>query len=490
MGMASTSAQSFNGYALYNLQNQNTTYLIDKDGNIAHSWVCNSSCNYTVLLKDNGNIVRGAVNTSNQLSGSAIGGQVQEYDANANIVWEYTYSNADYCSHHDITLLPNGNVMLIAWEVKSATELTQAGFDNASSDKWPTHFIELQQNGTSADIVWEWHIWDHMIQDHDASKDNFGIIINHPELMDINAITSSGGGPGGGNGDWYHANGIDYNETLDQLVFTSRHASEFFVIDHSTTTAQAATHSGGNSGMGGDFLYRWGNPSNYGSSATQTILAAVHDPRWIEDDGRPNGGYIEFFNNDGASGGGSTIEAVDAPENGFTYTLSGSAYAPTNFDWQHTCLTSHSGQGAHNTMSNGNTFVNVSTQYMYEVDQNGNTVWQYSAGPAKAFRYECDHPGITALLGTDPCQLLSISEESMSQLQYFPNPSTGTFKLDGFMIGDNDLQVTVYDISGKIVQVVSNSLEVDLSHVENGVYFAKMNFDNEVFVTKKLTVVR
>ena len=113
-------AQSFNGYALYNLQNQNTTYLIDDSGNIAHSWSCSTSCNYSVKLKPNGNIVRGAVYNGNQLNGSAIGGMIQELDANANVVWEYVYSNSDHCSHHDFTILPNGNVILTAWEVKSA----------------------------------------------------------------------------------------------------------------------------------------------------------------------------------------------------------------------------------------------------------------------------------------------------------------------------------------------------------------------------------
>ena len=123
-----------------------------------------------------------------------------------------------------------------------------------------------------------------MIQDFDSSKDNFGVVADNPELMDINAISGGGGpgpgpGPGGGGGDWFHVNGINYNAELDQIVFTSRFASEFYIIDHSTTTAEAAGHTGGNSGMGGDFIYRWGNPSNYGTPGTQTIPGPVHDPR-------------------------------------------------------------------------------------------------------------------------------------------------------------------------------------------------------------------
>jgi hypothetical protein len=488
-------AQSFNGYALYNLQNQNTTYLIDDSGNIAHSWSCSTSCNYSVKLKPNGNIVRGAVYNGNQLNGSAIGGMIQELDANANVVWEYVYSNSDHCSHHDFTILPNGNVILTAWEVKSAAELTQAGYNNANSEKWPTHFIELQQNGTSADIVWEWHIWDHMIQDNDPTKDNYGVVANHPELMDIDAVTSTsggpgGGGPGGGGGDWFHVNGIDYNETLDQLVFSSRYANEFFIIDHSTTSAEAASHSGGNSGMGGDFLFRWGHPANYGSTGTQTIPAAVHDPRWIKDDGRPMGGYIQYFNNEGASNGGSTVEAIDAPENGYLYDLTGTSYGPTTYDYRHVCLASNTGQGASDAMSNGNTFVNVSQSYMYEVDQNGNTVWQYNAGPTKAFRYECDDAGVIALLGADPCGLLSISEETLSQVNLYPNPSNGVFQIDGVKLGQNDLTITVVNIYGEVVLETSNSLSIDLSNCADGVYFARLNFNNEKSITRKLSLVR
>ncbi len=490
----SADAQSFNGYVLYNLQNQNTTYLIDNAGNIAHTWSCSNSCNYSVLLKDNGNIVRGTKNTSNQLNGAAIGGRVQELDADANVIWDYVYSNSDHCSHHDITLLPNGNVILTAWEVKSTAELTQAGYSNANSEKWPTHFIELQQNGSSADIVWEWHIWDHLIQDHDSSKDNYGVVPDHPELMDINAITSSGGGPGGGpgggGGDWFHVNGVDYNETLDQLVFSSRHASEIFIIDHSTTSEEAATHSGGNSGMGGDFLYRWGKPSNYGVNGTQTIDAAVHDPRWIKDDGRPLGGFIQYFNNSGASNGGSTVDAIEAPENGFLYNLAGTSYGPINYDFRHVCLVSNSGQGASNAMSNGNTFVNVSQNYMYEVDQSGTVVWQYNAGPTKSFRYECDHPGVIALLGEDPCDLLSISEETLSQVNLYPNPSNGMFQIDGFKLGQNNLTITVVNIYGEVVFEVHNALSIDLSNYADGVYFAKMNFNNKKSITRKISLVR
>jgi hypothetical protein len=486
------SQSSFNGYALYNGKNpnQNTVYLIDKDGTIAKTWNCSVACNYTVLLKENGNIVRGGKYSGNQLSGAAIGGMVQEIDPSGNVVWEYIYSNANHCSHHDITLIGN-NVMLIAWEVKSTNELTQAGYDGASSDKWPTQFVEIAQNGTGGQIVWEWHIWDHLIQDYDQSKNNYGLIANHPELIDINMITASGGGPGGSSGDWFHVNGIDYNEDLDQIAFSSRHASEVYIIDHSTTTAEAASNSGGNSGMGGDILYRWGNPSNYGMNGSQVIPGAVHDIRWIENDGRPYGGYLQIFNNRGISNNQSTVDAFLPPldlTNGYTYQINpAQAYGPSSYDTRYTCQYSSPGQSASNRMSNGNIFVNTSSGQggagiMYEVDSNNNIVWQYDGGgPPKAFRYECEYPGIISLLN-NPCGV-DLNPIENKEISIFPNPSNGIFAVDGLT---ENTDIKILNIFGQIIAVELRDSKIDLSNQPNGIYILNIKNSNGTISNKKM----
>ena len=72
---------------------------------------------------------------------------------------------------------------------------------------------------------------------------------SHPELIDVNIGTLPSGGPLGGSGDWIHANSIDYCPELDQIVFSSHKLHEIYVIDHSTTINESASHSGGNSGM-------------------------------------------------------------------------------------------------------------------------------------------------------------------------------------------------------------------------------------------------
>lgn len=458
----------FDGFALYNEQNNNTAYLIDSDGNIAHSWSCALSCNYALELKDNGNIVRGAVNTSNQLSGAAVGGTIQEIDPNGNVVWTFDYSDASTVQHHDITVMPNGNVLFIAWEVKSITELDSAGVDNATADKWPTVIVEIEPTGNTAQVVWEWHMWDHLIQDHDSSKANYGVVADHPELMDMNAVTGkSGPNPGG---DWFHVNGLDYNDSLDQIVFSSRYASEIYIIDHSTTTAEAAGHTGGNSGKGGDFLFRWGNPGNYGSPDPQQIPEAVHDPRWVKE-GRPNAGYIQFFNNEGAGSNLSVVDAINPTRSGYNYPIYGTSWGPTMEEFRHNCITHSTGQSASDRMSNGNVFVAVSREYMYEVDSTNNLVWQYNAGPAKAFRYESDHPGILALLG-DPVDV-SINEVVPTSLSVYPNPSNGIVNIDGIASQNNE--VVVRSASGTLVAQEQNVKQLNLSGHPAGVYLVTVS---------------
>lgn len=475
-------SQTFEGYALYNEQNNKTAYLVDSEGDIVHSWSCNVACNYAVLLKENGNIMRGGVYSSNRLSGAAVGGMVQEIAPNGDVVWEFVYSNSDHVSHHDITLMPDGNVLMTAWEVKSASEMEAAGY-TGNKERWVTHFIEVAQDGTGGKIVWEWHMFDHLVQDDDDTKDNFGVVKDHPELLNAN-IPISGSSR---DNDWLHVNGVDYNPDLDQIVFSSRFLSEIFVIDHSTTTAEAASHSGGNAGMGGDFLYRWGNPGNYDMSGDQVIPAAVHDARWIEDDGRPNGGFIQIFNNEG-NNGNSTVDAIDPPLNGYNYDrTTGKAYEPAVHTWRHECRDNASGQSAHNRMANGNTFVCLSREYMYEVDKDDNLVWQHSAKPAKAFRYTCDDTGIKALLD-EPCTPTSIEQLVSTEIELFPNPTSGIIQIAGVSEGSAVNNVAVFDGQGREVRYQQSLNQIDISNEVSGIYLIHVTLENNHTFTKKVSL--
>ena len=507
------SAQSFNGFALYNSQGSNTTYLIDENENIAHTWNMNSECNYAVALKKNGNLVRGTKVSTNVFSNgniAASGGRVQEIAPDGSIVWSFDYVSSDYVSHHDLTLIGD-NVLLTAYEKKSASELNAYGYNNANSTKWPTHFVELEPDGNGgANIVWEWHIWDHMCQDIDPSKPNYTAnISDHPELIDINMI-QGGGGPGGGGGDWFHVNGVDYNEDLDQIVFSSRFASEIYIIDHSTTTAEAASHSGGNSGMGGDILYRWGNPSNYDMPGSQIIDNAVHDPRWIKNDGRPNGGFLQIFNNSGGANG-SAIDGIETPWDAATNSylrVSGQAFGPPSYTTRYECVYSANGQSASDRMSNGNIFVNASggqggAGVMYEVDSLENIVWgPYNADSQKGFRYECDYPGIIALepymnTSTTSCFSSVSVEDINSNLILFPNPTSSIFTINFQSFGVGKIDILVYDMLGQVIfnkSIVSTSGQfyqaLNLEDYVEGVYVIQITSDQGQFYTNRVSHIK
>ena len=77
---------------------------------------------------------------------------------------------------------------------------------------------------------------DHVIQDFDNAKPNFGVVADHPELLDINFppnVTS--------NGDFNHSNSLSYDPIADIILLNSPFQAEFYFIDHSTTTAEAAS---------------------------------------------------------------------------------------------------------------------------------------------------------------------------------------------------------------------------------------------------------
>jgi hypothetical protein len=83
-------------------------------------------------------------------------------------VWYYTHeeeavvgSMYQYLSHHDLEILPNGNVLLLVWEKKSECVSVAAGRrPDLIPDKevWDNLVVEIKpdrENGT-AEVVWKW----------------------------------------------------------------------------------------------------------------------------------------------------------------------------------------------------------------------------------------------------------------------------------------------------------------------------------------------
>jgi hypothetical protein len=329
LSLGSVNAQKYNGYTLYSQQNGSTAILMDTNQVAFKTWSgLSSNTTYSAYLEPGGYLTRAASNTGNSFSGGPISGRVQRHDYNGNLVWDFKYSTSDYCTHHDICPMPNGNVLVIAYERRTGTETSAMG-GNSAIEMWPDKIVEIQPAGaTTGNVVWEWKSWDHLMQNVNSAKPNYVTsLADHPERLNINYKQTK---------DWLHMNGVDYNPILDQIAFSSHNLNEWYIIDHSTTTAEAATSTGGNSGKGGDILYRWGNPAAYGATGT-AILNVTHDAHWIPE-GSPNAGRLVGFNNKGVSASQSSVDQIVTPINGYTYNITaGQAYGPSTYNDRHAC---------------------------------------------------------------------------------------------------------------------------------------------------------
>jgi hypothetical protein len=367
-----TKAQQWDGLTLYSNMNTAVGYLLDTNSNVVKTWNFTGNTGYSTHMMPGGTLVRTVMNQGNILMGGGVSGRIQKVDYGGTILWDYTYSSSTYVIHHDHCPLPNGNILVISYDVKTGTDVTAAG-GTLNATVWSEKIMELQPVGAnSANVVWEWKLWDHLVQDKDPLKPNYqSSIVNNPQLMNVNYALAK---------DWVHMNGVDYNPVLDQIVLSSHMLNEWYVIDHSTTTAQAASHAGGNAGKGGDFLYRWGNPAAYNASGTK-VLNVTHDAHWIPDN-CPNGGNLAGINNRGSvtTTTKTTADQAIIPRSGFNYTISpGSAYSPAAYSARKVGSGYTTNMGSAQEFPNGNHLICLATVgVLQEVDAAGNTLWTKS----------------------------------------------------------------------------------------------------------------
>ena len=231
------------GYTLFAPNSSRNTYLIDNCGYLIHEWENENFPELSVYLLEDGSLLK------------AMPGAIEKRSWDGELLWLYDLEVHGW-NHHDIEPLPNGNVLVIITEEFSGNEAIANGRnpDSLDDEFGVDAIFEIQQTGLeSGEVVWKWSFWDHLIQDFDPSKENYGELADHPRRLDINYDDL------GEPWDWLHCNGIDYNAEFDQIIISSRHTSELYIIDHSTTTQEAASSTGGDAGFGGDFLWRWGN---------------------------------------------------------------------------------------------------------------------------------------------------------------------------------------------------------------------------------------
>ena len=495
---------TYNGLTLFTSQTE--TYLINSCGEAVNQWTSAYPSGHAVYLLEDGSLLRAGRVGNTTLSIGGAGGIIEKYDWDGNITWTYTISSDTELQHHDIFPMPNGNILVLVLNVMSSAEAIQAGRNpNLITDGvlYNEQILEIEPVGTNqANIVWEWNIKDHLIQDFDATKDNFGVVEDNPQLLDINFL---GGLSGSAN--WLHMNSIQYNENLDQIVMSSRHLSEIYIIDHSTTTSEASSNLGGTYGKGGDLLYRWGNPQAYKQGTP---------------DGLPNAGQLILYNNGFTrTPSFSEIFILTPPTTApgvYDYT-SNTAYGPATTDYTYTNPDDPTNffsriLSSAQMLPNGNILIcDGDSGYFFEIDTNDNIVWEYinptgtsgimaqgddpEAVPNTVFRatkYSLDHPAFTGRdltpgnpieLNSEnnaPCDVLSTEEFSIQDVAIYPNPASDIININS---SRSINRIEVYNSLGALILQVNDTHKINVSNFDSGIYFLRIS-SNTRSITKKI----
>ena len=518
------------GYNLLYPHNQPNVYLLNNCGEIVHTWegTENFRPGNTAYIMPDGRLIktsRPADISGDPLWAGGGGAHIEIRSWDNELLWFFEQNDASARLHHDIAPLENGNILAISWEVKSEQEAIQAGRDPESldfSDLWPDYIFEIKPlEDNNYEIVWEWHAWDHLIQDFDAQKDNFGSVVDNPGRIDINYTYSNAA-------DWLHMNAIDYNPILDQIVLSVPTFGEVWIIDHSTTTAQAASSSGGLSGKGGDILYRYGNPQAYkAGTEADRVFFYQHDAHWNDDFITPSNpffGKISVFNNRVAPNT-STVNIFNPVFDSYEweYPMDGNTWGPDNFDWSYIHPDTFPMQSnilsSIQTLDNGNVLICVGRNgYNFEITPDEEIVWEYETpmdGQSYATqgdtlvisdnftfqirRYPLDYePFLDKDLSpkgfielepnTDFCQITSTSEENIqvSKVQIAPNPANALIQID--LEGPSNQKAVIYNMHGQVMErlnLQSGTQVLDISHLPPGTYWLKTE-ENEAQLFLKI----
>lgn len=479
------------GYTLFTPEKNNSVYLINNCGEIMNEWTFSERPANTCYLLENGNLLRPGKN------------MIEIRDWNNQVLWSVSKASLNVKQHHDIEPLPNGNILLLLKDGYPDTTMISNGRDRTfvASTFYFDRIVEIEPIGIdSAIIVWDWTFFDHLIQDYDSTKLNFGNVANHPELLDLNFNN-------GQIGDFTHCNSIDYNEELDQILLSVRHFDELMIIDHSTTTLQASGHTGGNSNRGGDIIWRWGNPQTYRQGTVMDKkLFLQHDGKWV-DSGFVNEGKISVFNNSiDSTLTWSSVHIIEPSFNSSTnlYTKTANKFNPSNFhfSWSDSILGNvfyESNKSGVQATEAGNMLIcETKKGQITEISPSGNNLWTYKNPSGlivysqfdtvqnntlfRATKYPKWYPG---LLGknltsqgliedvntiSDSCYLYAGIEETIydEKIWVFNPVFNGEIRFINKIVNG---EISLFDISGRKIGSYSNfNGEMLKTDLDRGIY--------------------
>ncbi len=478
------------------------TYLIDNCGEVVNSWET-GIISFHPKLFPNGNLVY----ISDRFT-------VRELDWDGNLVNEVQHDDLDLSIEYEVILLPNQNYLCVARRNFSEEEFIDLGYDYGplGTPDVTDGVVELDRE--TGEIVWEWNIRDHVIQQRDPDANNYAMLAEHPELLNMDAIATR---------DWtqhesFMINSMDYNPELDQIAISVRKISEIAIIDHSTTTEEAAGHTGGNSGKGGDILYRWGNPQNYGrGTEVDRQLFFQHNPNWITEG--PYEGHLTVYDN------GltrflpeflerySTVPILELPvdADGNYTSAEDAAYKPILPIVRYSAIETNTSfyspytSGAE-VLPNGNIFISEGrNRRLFEINPAGEIGWTYFIFPStflyRSEKYPLDYPAFEGrdlmpmgpVPGNDTnyeCNLVTSTEAppAVQNLDLSYLPADQLVRLHNH--AEQGLEWALYNTQGQLLQQGRSEfaqVDVDMADLPTGMYvFELRNATTQVRQAKKV----
>ncbi len=519
VGTIVNSNDAFSGYTLFSFGKK--TYLIDNCGQRINEWTSQYNTIGVVYLLEDGSLLRSATLNNSNITFGGVSGRIEKFDWDGNLTWSFDYSDNNKRLHHDFYPLPNGHILALAVTKLSNQQALDLGRapENIVANLYNEQIIEIEPQGeSSANIVWIWNIKDHLIQDFDSSKPNFGNISGHPERLNVNYLNEN---PPIAN--WLHFNSIQYNQSLKQIILSSRLLSEIYIIEHTETSAIAASNSGGIYNKGGDFLYRWGNPEAYNmGTTTSQKLFGQHFPHWIPE-GLPEEGKLMIFNN-GAQRTPSFSEVFilspPVTESGLYELLDGQAYSPQQPDYTYYnqampgSFYSPIVSGAQ-MLPNGHILIcDGDSGHFFEIDDEENVVWDYVSPivnlgilnqgdiPSgnlvfRATKYATDYaafnnrditPGLPIEINPDLSACNTLSSESIVETSFkmYPLPAHQFLNITSSKPINS---ITIYNAFGHIIKtqpVKKLTTQINVSTFSTGLYFVVLKIGNDSFTRKMI----
>jgi hypothetical protein len=520
LGTISLTEEAYDGYTLFS--SHKNTFLINNCGQVINQWSSDYLPGHSVYILPNGNLIRAGRKDTSTITFGGVGGIVEMFDWDGNLVWEFIYSNDEQRLHHDIYPMPNGNILVLAATVMSNEETLQAGRNpnlvSGAGILYNEQILEIKPIGTNDySIEWEWNFKDHLIQDYDDTKNNYGVIDEHPEKLDINFLNDRIPAE-----NWLHVNSIQYDETLDQIVISSRNLSELYIIDHSTTAEEATGETGGTYGKGGDFLYRWGNSAAYGQgNEDDRTLFGQHFPHIIKPGLKDEGKIILFNNGTDREPVFSEVMIISAPTTSpgiYSYDPD-SSYGPQTAEFTYSSnedndFTSGILSGAIRLPNENLLICDGNSGRLFEINSTNDIVWNYiipmnnttgeisSQGDVlesgnstfRGIKYSTDYEGFTGKDVTpgDPiesnfnlntCLSLSTNNLLNDKIIIYPNPVVDLIHINTSL---TILEVEIYDVLGKRLNFIKlNNRKIDMTRANKGIYVLKIKTEIGI-ITKKI----